>query len=77
MAGSSLSPLTHVKAGLTRATREAYRREIGPERSLLWFGADGMREWLGVLAKRLAPHLETSGTPPIDRPNTLGRKGTA
>ena len=40
-----------------RVTREAYRREIVPERVLWWFAADGMRDWFRVLAKHLAPHL--------------------
>ncbi len=61
-----LSPAYHVKAQLTRATREVYRRELIPERVLWWLAADGMRDWFRVVAKRLAPHLEQHGTPPID-----------
>ena len=61
-----LSPTRPIKAGLTRATREVYRRELVPERVLWWLAADGMRDWFRVLAKRLAPHLESSGTPPVD-----------
>ena len=55
-----------MRAGLIRATREIYRRELVPERILWWLSADGMRDWFRVLAKRLAPHLAAEGTPPID-----------
>ncbi|MDB4934169.1 MAG: hypothetical protein JWP87_1141 [Labilithrix sp.] len=51
---------------LTRATREVYRRELLPERTLWWFAAEGMRDWFRVLAKRLTPHLASTGTPPSD-----------
>lgn len=51
--------------------REAYRREIVPERVLWWFAADGMRDWFRVLAKHLAPHLATEGTPPRDDARAL------
>lgn len=57
------SPTTSVKAALTRVTREAYRREIIPERLLWWLAGDGMRDWYRVVAKHLAPHLAESGTP--------------
>ena len=56
--GAAVSPLT-------RVTREAYRRELVPERVLWWMAADGMRDWFRVLEKRLEPHLASSGTPPI------------
>ncbi len=46
---------------LARVTREAYRREIVPERALWWFAADGMRDWFRVLAK----HLPTSDARPL------------
>lgn len=50
-------------ATFARITREAYRREIVPERVLWWFAADGMRDWFRVLEKQLAPRLASSGTP--------------
>jgi hypothetical protein len=40
-----------------RLTREAYSREIIPERVLWWLAAAGMRDWYRVLAKRLAEPL--------------------
>ncbi|MBX3187011.1 MAG: hypothetical protein KF819_08355 [Labilithrix sp.] len=39
------------------AMREAYRREVIPERGLWWLAAAGMRDWYRVLGKRLAPHF--------------------
>jgi hypothetical protein len=57
------SAATPIKAVLTRATREAYRREILPERLLWWMAGEGMRDWYRVVAKNLAPHLAASGTP--------------
>lgn len=62
---AALSPSSHLRAGLTRATREVYRRELVPERMLWWMAADGMRDWFRVLARRLEPHLASSGTPPV------------
>jgi len=62
--GAALSPASHLRTGLTRATREVYRRELVPERMLWWMAADGMRDWFRVLEKRLEPHLASSGTPP-------------
>jgi hypothetical protein len=47
-----LSPVARIRTGLTRATREAYRRELVPERMLWWLAADGMRDWFRALAKR-------------------------
>jgi hypothetical protein len=51
-----------VSRPLNGAMREAYRREIIPERVLWWLAAAGMRDWYRVLGKRLAPHL-ASGDP--------------
>jgi hypothetical protein len=62
---AALSPASNLRTGLTRATREVYRRELVPERMLWWMAADGMRDWFRVLGKRLEPHLASSGTPPI------------
>jgi len=58
------SPAASVKAALTRATREAYRREVLPERMLWWLAGEGMRDWYRVVAKHLAPHLASSGQDP-------------
>lgn len=48
MAGLQLSPLAEVKGGLTRVTREVYRRELVPERVLWWIAADVMRDWFRI-----------------------------
>jgi hypothetical protein len=48
-----------------RITREAYRREIVPERVLWWFAADGMRDWFRVLAKQLGSHVTTGDARPL------------
>jgi hypothetical protein len=53
------SPLT---AATARLTREAYAREMIPERVLWWLAAAGMRDWYRVLAKRLAEPLRDAGT---------------
>ena len=39
--------------------REIYRREMLPTRALWWLASEGMRDWYRVLAKHLAPHLES------------------
>jgi hypothetical protein len=52
------SPLT---AATARLTREAYAREILPERVLWWLAAAGMRDWYRVLAKRLTEPLREAG----------------
>ena len=48
-----------------RITREAYRREVLPERVLWWFAADGMRDWFRVLAKHLAVHVPGGDARPL------------
>lgn len=45
-----------------RAVREAYRREVVPERVLWWLAAAGMRDWYRVLGKRLGPHFPERDT---------------
>ncbi len=54
-----------------RIVREAYKREVLPERVLWWLAAAGMRDWYRVLAKKLAPHLA-----PRDSKELLARLST-
>jgi hypothetical protein len=48
---------------LALVTREAYRRELVPERLLWWLASAGMRDWYRVLSRRLAAPLAAAGTP--------------